>query len=126
MVVKGEESLSWPIPRYIFEFADKLIIQTIIPFKRRGLLLDQLFKELPSTFNEFKVKLLTSELPNDLVNHVVKREMKFSDLLIYNVTVEYSDNVDSMLKSTRALRVCRSTFRQIFPRKICNETENEI
>ena len=80
---------------------------------------------MPSRFNDFRVKLMTNELPSELVNQVVKREMKFSDLILYNVVnTEYTDKVDSMLKSTRALRMYKSNFRQIFPRPMTNDTPN--
>lgn len=76
--------------------------------------------------NHFKVKLISNELPLELVNLTVKRELKFSDMILYNVKAEHSDRVDSFLKSTRALRVYRSHFRQIFPKPMTNDTENSI
>ncbi len=126
IIVKGEETLAWPVPRYIFDFADRLSVQTVTPFKRRGQVLESLFREMPSRFNDFSVKLMTNELPPELVNQVVKRELKFQDILLYNVTAEYSDKMDSMLMSSRSLRMFRCCFRQIFPKPITNDTVSEI
>ena len=65
-------------------------------------------------------------MPTDLVSLIVKREIKFSDLYIYNLTTEYTDKIDSLLKSARNLKVFRSSFRQIFPKAMLNDTTNEI
>ena len=82
---------------------------------------------MPSRFNDFKVKLYSNELPPvEMINQAVKREMKFSELLLFNVNAEYTDKVDALLKSTRSLRVFNSYFRQLFPREITNDVSNEI
>jgi hypothetical protein len=82
---------------------------------------------MPSRFNNFKVKLYTNELPpGEMINQVIKREMKFSEILLFNVNAEYTDRVDSLLKSARRLRLYNSFFRQIFPRDMTNEVVNEI
>lgn len=52
--------------------------------------------------------------------------MKFSEILLFNVSAEYTDRVDSLLKSARTLRIFQSHFRQIFPREMTNEVTNEI
>jgi hypothetical protein len=61
-----------------------------------------------------------------MVNQAVKRDMKFSELVLYNVTTEYTDRLDSLMKGARSVRLCKSTFRQIFPKEMTNEAENEI
>ncbi|TNV81421.1 hypothetical protein FGO68_gene7059 [Halteria grandinella] len=127
IVIHSEEQARRPYPRGVVDFADKLIIQSVSPFKCRGQVLEALFREMPSRFNNFKVKLYSNELPPaEMINQAVKREMKFSEIFLFNVNAEYTDKVDSLLKSTRNLRIFRSYFRQIFPRDMTNDVPNEI
>lgn len=82
---------------------------------------------MPSRLNDFRIRLfIANELPNELVNIAVKREMKFSEIVLFNITAEYTDRIDSMMKSSKALRLCKSHFRQIFPKEMTNDTINEI
>lgn len=88
--------------------------------------MEALFRDLPSRFSDFGLKFLTNELPNEVVTQVVKRQLRFSDLFLFNVTAEYTDRIDSVLKSTRNLKLYKCQFRQIFPKDMVNETPNEI
>ena len=124
IVVK--QSLSSSCPTYILNFADMLIIQSVVPFKGRTAAIQSIFREMPSRLNECRVKLFSNELSTELINQVVKQEIKLSVLLLCDVTAEYTDRLDSMLKSTRNLRIYRSTFRQIFPKCMQNDTCNDI
>lgn len=96
------------------------------PFKGRAKLLETIFEAMPARLARECVKLYSNELPSELVTVAVRREMKFSELLLCNLSCEYSDKMDSLFKQTRSLRIFKSSFRQIFPRPMTNETRNEI
>lgn len=63
IVISSERQARMPYPRDIVDFADKLIIQSTSPLKCRGQILEGLFREMPSRFNNLKVKLYSNELP---------------------------------------------------------------
>ncbi len=87
------------MPNYLFEFADRLVIQSVHSFKGQSSVLAGLFSRIPDNLIEFRTKLfLSGDFPIDLVNLIVKREIKFTDLYIYNMTTEYTDKLDSMFK----------------------------
>lgn len=125
LVLREETAAS--VPRYIIDFSDRLIIQSTAHFRGRAKALEVLFKELPSRLSEYRVRLvIANELPPEVTSQVVKREMKFSEIVLFGVTTEYTDRLDSLLKSTRVLRLGKCHFRQIFPKEMTNETSNEV
>ena len=68
LTIRGEDNMRSPLPQGPIDFADRLVIQTLVPFKGRGQLLEALFREMPSKFNDFRVKIYANELPVELVN----------------------------------------------------------
>ena len=64
------------------------------PFKGRSLILEALFRILPPKFDDFRVKLFANELSTEVISQIIKRDLKFSDILLYNVNTEYTDKLD--------------------------------
>jgi len=82
-------------------FADKIIIQSVLPFKDRNTVLASLFGNMPERLaSTFRLKLFYGgeHISADLIQVLVKREIKFSDLFLYNITTEYTDRLDSLFK----------------------------
>ena len=129
LVLKDESCAAWPKPKYLFDFADRLIIQSVLPFRDRPTVLASLFTDIPDRLAcTFRLKFYFAgeHLQTDLQQLLLKREVKFTDLFLYNITTEYTDRLDSVLKQARSLRIYKSQFRQIFPKPMINETRNEI
>ena len=81
---------------------------------------------MPDRFVDFKIKLYINELSIEVINASLKREIKFSELFLYQISTEYTNNMDSFMKSTKNLIIYKSSFRQIFPKPMTNDTENCI
>ena len=84
---------------------------------------------MPQSLFEDRIKILiANELKSNelltLITHL--RQIKFNEIRLYNVTAEYTDRLDQMLKSTRHLKLFKCNFRQIFPKPMTNEVENII
>jgi hypothetical protein len=129
LVLKDDSCALWPKPSYLFDFVDRLIIQSVLPFRDRPTVLASLFTDIPDRLAcGFRLKFYFAgeHLQTDLQQLLLKREVKFTDLFLYNITTEYTDRLESVLKQARSLRIYKSQFRQIFPKPMINETRNEI
>jgi len=94
------------------EMADSLVIQSLHSFKERANLLLRLFNEIPQSLTEDRINfLIANELGPELLTLIISRQIKFNDLRIYNISCEYTDKLDSMLKQTRHLTIYKCNFR---------------
>ena len=111
LVLKDESCTTWPKPSYLFSFADRLVIQSVLPFRDRHSVLTSLFSDIPDRLAcAFRLKFYFAgdHLQTDLQQLLLKREVKFTDLFLYNITTEYTDRLDSVLKQARSLRIYKS------------------
>ena len=79
---------------YIFDFSDRLILQSTGNFKQRNQLLSTVLSRMPLKFCEHRVRLYVNEISPDVISVCCQREVEFQEVYLYGASLEYTDKVD--------------------------------